>query len=116
MVQGADLVGVNYDGLYDPDRWGVPTYRFDGARLVECVDEDGDLPLRKVAAADFVEMESGTGIVHIAPAFGEDDYLLGREVGLLFRQPVDLSGRIVGDPDATGAPAFVGQWVKDADP
>jgi len=115
-VDGSELVGVTYDGLYDPDRWGVPTYRFDGARLVECREEDGPLPLRKVAAADFVEMESGTGIVHIAPAFGEDDYLLGREAGLLFRQPVDLGGRIVGDPDAADAPAFVGKWVKDADP
>ena len=116
MAQGSELVGVTYDGLYDPNRWGVPTYRFDGARLIECRDEDGPFPPRKVAAADFVEMESGTGIVHIAPAFGEDDYLLGREVGLLFRQPVDLSGRLVGDPDAPDAPAFVGKWVKDADP
>ena len=115
-VEGAELVGVTYDGLYDPDRWGVPTYRFDGARLLECPPDDGPLPLRQVAAADFVEMESGTGIVHIAPAFGEDDYLLGREVGLLFRQPVDLSGRIVGNPDAADAPSFVGKWVKDADP
>ena len=115
-VPGSELVNVTYDGLYDPDRWGVPTYRFDGARLVECHEQDGPLPLRKVAAAGFVEMDSGTGIVHIAPAFGEDDYLLGREVGLLFRQPVDLSGRIVGDPDANAAPSFVGKWVKDADP
>ena len=115
-VNGSELVGVTYEGLYDPDRWGVPTFRFDGARLVECRKEDGPLPLRKVAAGDFVEMESGTGIVHIAPAFGEDDYQLGREVGLLFRQPVDLGGRIVGDSDAADAPPFVGQWVKDADP
>ena len=117
-VQGSELLNVTYDGLYNPDRWGVPTYRFDGARLVESLEEDGGpLPLRKVAAADFVEMESGTGIVHIAPAFGEDDYLLGREVGLLFRQPVDLSGRIVGDADSRRrAPSFVGKWVKDADP
>ena len=115
-VPGRELLDVTYDGLYDPDRWGVPTYRFDGARLVECRDADGPLPLRKVAAGNFVEMSSGTGIVHIAPAFGEDDYLLGREVGLLFRQPVDLSGHIVGDPDAAEAPSFVGKWVKDADP
>ena len=115
LAQGSELVGITYDGLYNPDRWGVPTFRFDGARLVECREEDGPLPSRKVAAGDFVEMESGTGIVHIAPAFGEDDYLLGREVGLLFRQPVDLGGRIVGDPDAPDAPAFVGKWVKDAD-
>ena len=116
IVSGAELVGVTYDGLYNPDRWGVPTYRFDGARLVEWREEDGPLPDRKVAAGDFVEMESGTGIVHIAPAFGEDDYLLGRETGLLFRQPVDLGGRIVGDADSADAPAFIGKRVKDADP
>ncbi|MXX79964.1 MAG: isoleucine--tRNA ligase [Chloroflexi bacterium] len=115
-VQGAELVGVTYDGLYEPDQWGVPMYRFDGARLVEWTEADGRLPARSVAAGDFVEMESGTGIVHIAPAFGEDDYQLGREVGLLFRQPVDLSGRIVGNADDPAAPAFVGKWVKDADP
>ena len=116
LVPGSELVGVTYDGLYNPEQWGVPTYRFDGARLVEWQDDDGVLPARKVSAAGFVEMESGTGIVHIAPAFGEDDYLLGRDVGLLFRQPVDLGGRIIGDAQAPGAPSFVGEWVKDADP
>ena len=115
-VPGADLAGATYDGLYDPDRWGVPAYRFDGMRLVECdPSADGGLPRRFVAAGDFVALDSGTGIVHIAPAFGEDDYQLGRDVGFLFRQPVDLSGRISGDPKAEGAPAFVGMWVKDAD-
>ncbi len=116
LVPGSELVGVTYDGLYNPEQWGVPTYRFDGARLVEWQDDDGVLPARRVSAAGFVEMESGTGIVHIAPAFGEDDYLLGRDVGLLFRQPVDLGGRIIGDAQAQGAPSFVGEWVKDADP
>ena len=116
LVPGSELVGVTYDGLYHPEQWGVPTYRFDGARLVEWQDDDGVFPARKVSAAGFVEMESGTGIVHIAPAFGEDDYLLGRDMGLLFRQPVDLGGRIIGDAQAQGAPSFVGEWVKDADP
>lgn len=114
-VEGSELVGATYDGLYEPDQWGVPIYRFEGSRLMEWGAGDGALPARTVAAADFVEMESGTGIVHIAPAFGEDDYQLGREVGLLFRQPVDLSGRISGDEHAAAAPPFVGQWVKDAD-
>ena len=116
VVDGADLVGASYDGLYEPDDWGVPIYEFDGARLVERDADAGPPPARRVAAGPFVEMASGTGIVHIAPAFGEDDYQLGRETGLLFRQPVDLGGRIVGDPAAASAPAFVGKWVKDADP
>ncbi len=116
VVEGSELVGVSYDGLYEPDQWGVSMFRFEGARLVEWRGDDGPLPARTVAAGEFVEMDSGTGIVHIAPAFGEDDYQLGREVGLLFRQPVDLSGHIVGDADSDVAPPFVGKWVKDADP
>ena len=115
-VPGADLVGVSYDGLYEPDQWGVPIYEFQGARLVERRADAGPLPPRRVVAAGFVEMESGTGIVHTAPAFGEDDYQIGRETGQLFRQPVDLAGTIVGDADSPNAPSFAGKWVKDADP
>ncbi len=110
-VSGAQLEGVSYDGLYEPTDWGNPAWRFEGARLVECAA--GDLPARRVVSADFVSMEEGTGIVHIAPAFGEDDYLLGREQGLLFRQPVGLRGVISGD--RSRGPSFVGKWVKDAD-
>ena len=115
-VPGADLVGVSYDGLYEPEQWGVPIYEFHGARLVERRADAGPLPPRRVVAAGFVEMESGTGIVHTAPAFGEDDYQIGRETGQLFRQPVDLAGTIVGDADSPNAPSFAGKWVKDADP
>ena len=39
-------------------------------------------------------MEDGTGIVHIAPAFGGEDFELGKQLGLLFLQPVDLRGRM----------------------
>ena len=109
-VTGAELENVTYEGLYDPAAWGNPTWRFDGPRLVEC---EGELPARRVVTAGFVSMEDGTGIVHIAPGFGEDDYLLGRERDLLFRQPVDLRGIISGDPLL--GPSFVGKWVKDAD-
>ena len=42
-------------------------------------------------------MDDGTGIVHIAPAFGDEDLGLGREEGLAFVQPVDLQGIITGD-------------------
>ena len=110
-LPGAELEGITYEGLYEPEQWGNRAWRFEGARLVEW--DDGEPPPRRVVSADFVSMEEGSGIVHIAPAFGEDDYLLGRDQGLLFRQPVDLRGVITGDP-AVG-PSFVGKWVKDAD-
>jgi len=64
-----------------------------------------------VYAADFVNLEDGTGIVHIASAFGEDDYQLGQEVGLPFVQPVDLAGQFTSE-----FPMGAGRFVKDVDP
>jgi len=64
----------------------------------------------QVLAGDFVSTEEGTGVVHIAPAFGEDDYAVGREAGLPLLLPVDADGRFT---DA--APLVAGQWFKDAD-
>jgi len=113
-LAGKELVGATYVGLYEPSSWGIPTFRFDGSRLIEWISDDGPLPPRKVVSADFVEMGSGTGIVHIAPAFGEDDYQLGRQQGLLFSQPVDLQGRMMGDPSRPETPDFATEWVKDA--
>jgi isoleucyl-tRNA synthetase len=64
----------------------------------------------RVETAQFVTMEDGTGIVHIAPAFGEDDYDLGREKGLPVLQPVNEEGRFTEE-----VPAWVNVFVKDAD-
>ena len=64
-----------------------------------------------VITADFVTTEDGTGIVHIAPAFGEDDYRAGQEYGLPFVQPVDKSGRFTEE-----ITAYRGMFVKEADP
>jgi isoleucyl-tRNA synthetase len=64
-----------------------------------------------VAHGDFVTIEDGTGIVHIAPAFGEDDYKFGLQYDLPFVQLVDKSGNFT--PEATD---FAGKFVKDADP
>ena len=55
-------------------------------------------------------MEDGTGIVHIAPAFGEVDFQAGLDNNLDFVQQVDLAGNI------TGTYSFAGKFVKDADP
>jgi len=64
----------------------------------------------KVETAQFVTMEDGTGIVHIAPAFGEDDYNLGREKGLPVLQPVNGEGRFTEE-----VTTWANVFVKDAD-
>ena len=110
-LAGKELVGMTYEGLYDPVAWGVPVSRFDDSRLLEVDTESAPMPRRPVVAADFVSMHDGTGIVHTAPAFGIDDYALGRELGLLFIQPVDLKGLIVGEHSP-----WQGTFVKTADP
>jgi isoleucyl-tRNA synthetase len=64
-----------------------------------------------VVLADFVSMEDGTGIVHIAPAFGEDDYNVGREYDLPVVQLVKLDGTFSDE-----VLPWRGRFVKDADP
>ncbi|SJZ48984.1 isoleucine--tRNA ligase [Garciella nitratireducens] len=51
-----------------------------------------------ITLADYVTTEDGTGIVHIAPAFGEDDYQLGRKYDLPILQPVDEEGKYTDTP------------------
>lgn len=62
-----------------------------------------------VTLGDFVTTDDGTGIVHMAPAFGEDDYNIGRAYGLPVLQPVDEEGKYTATP-------WEGQFVIDADP
>ncbi|MBV8952515.1 MAG: isoleucine--tRNA ligase, partial [Solirubrobacterales bacterium] len=64
-----------------------------------------------VLAADFVSAQEGTGLVHTAIAFGEDDFRLGEQYGLSVVNPV----RPDGTYDERIGP-YVGRWVKDADP
>jgi isoleucyl-tRNA synthetase len=68
-----------------------------------------DDPAFKVILADFVSTEDGTGIVHMAPAFGEDDYWACRKYGIEVRNPVDESGRFTSEISD-----FVRQNVHDA--
>ncbi|MBP5598133.1 MAG: isoleucine--tRNA ligase, partial [Pseudobutyrivibrio sp.] len=63
-----------------------------------------------VVCDDYVTMSDGTGIVHIAPAFGEDDAKVGRKYDLPFVQFVDGKGEL------TEETPYAGQFVKDADP
>src|SRR5262249_26637850 len=64
-----------------------------------------------VLLADFVSTEEGTGLVHTAIAFGEDDFRLGEQYGITLQNPVDLRGRF--DDRITD---FAGRFVKEADP
>jgi isoleucyl-tRNA synthetase len=64
-----------------------------------------------VVGADFVTTEDGSGIVHMAPAYGEDDYQVSRKYGLPTIHPVNKSGGF--GPEVT---EFAGMFVKDADP
>ena len=63
-----------------------------------------------VLLGDFVSADDGTGIVHTAVAFGEDDFRLGQENGLTVVNPVRLDGTY----DERIGP-YAGRWVKDAD-
>ena len=88
-IQGQDLVGARYRPPY-PNVEGAHT----------------------VVAGDFVSMDDGTGLVHMAPAFGAEDLAVGRAQGWPIFKPVDDTGRF-----NDLAPAFVrGLFVKDADP
>src|SRR5216110_2875720 len=64
-----------------------------------------------ILAADFVTMDTGTGLVHIAPGHGEDDYWLGRANGLEILSPVDDHGRFT---DEARLPNLTGKYVFDA--
>jgi isoleucyl-tRNA synthetase len=70
---GADLVGIEYEPLFD-----VPALRSSRSY--------------KVYAADFVSTEEGTGIVHVAPMYGEDDFALGQKEKLPMVQLLTQSG------------------------
>ncbi len=86
---GAELKGINYEQL-----------------LPFAQPEDGDA--FRVVTADFVTTEDGTGMVHIAPSFGADDFKVGRENGIGSLTMVDKQGRFV---DAMGE--FAGRYVKN---
>ena len=113
-VNGNDLVGLRYEPLFDPFDFGVTVSRMD------IWEKDGQPSSNikwkqlgffnyPVVAGGFVSMEDGTGIVHMAPAYGEVDYDAGARSGLDFVHPVDLEGKI------TGGYPFSGKFVKEAD-
>lgn len=77
-LKGSDLVGKAYQPVFN---------YYANDETLENRDNGW-----KIYAADFVTTEEGTGVVHIAPAFGEDDMRLGKEQNLPFIQHVGLDG------------------------
>jgi len=89
---GSDLVGLEYEPLfrYFADRKKQGAFR--------------------VIHSDHVTTDSGTGIVHMAPAFGEDDYAACRREGIPIVNPVDDDGMFTAE-----VPEYQGRRVKEAD-
>ena len=91
-VRGSELVGAEYEPIFPY----FARYAADGAF--------------RVHAGDFVTTDEGTGVVHIAPGFGEDDYRLLAGTGLPVIVPIDRSARFTN-----AVPDFAGLQVKAAD-
>ncbi len=81
--KGSELVGRSY----------IPVFDFYSSKSDLENKENG----WKVWSAEFVTTDSGTGIVHIAPAFGQDDFNLGKENSIPFIQHVDMNGKYTSD-------------------
>jgi len=86
-IEGKDLIGKKYKPLFD-------YYTKDNSPAGELKNiENGWSAGWRIYGADFVSIEEGTGIVHIAPAFGEDDMNLGKKYNLPFIQNVSVNGK-----------------------
>jgi isoleucyl-tRNA synthetase len=88
-LEGSDLEGIRYRPPYP---------NVEGAHVV--------------VTGDFVSMEEGTGVVHMAPAFGPEDLAVGRAMGWPIFKPVDDTGRF----NDLAPVSIRGLFVKDADP
>ncbi len=91
-LKGKDLVGLEYEPLYD-------------------IKKTQNKNSHKIISADFVTTEEGTGIVHTAVMYGEEDYLAGKKAGLPEVHTVGEDGKFLDI-----APEFIrGKFVKDAE-
>ncbi len=97
------LAAARHDALAEALGLGAVEATIDGHRLLDLEVERPfhDTPGRTIPA-DFIELDTGTGLVHIAPGHGHDDWLAGRTHGLAIESPVDAAGRLQGTPVAAG--------------
>lgn len=86
LIDGSELVGLSYEPLFEDSQYSG----------------EGEKNAYKVWGADYVSLESGTGIVHSAPAYGEEDFNFGKEYGIPVFHVLDeygkyLSGEFAGE-------------------
>ncbi len=103
---GADLVGIHYERLFNTEA-GFPHF-------------DGEENAFRVIVGDFVTTEDGTGIVHISPTFGADDFRVAQLNGIPALMVADDQGKLGPIVDRTGRYVaqmgeFGGRWVKNYD-
>ena len=96
-VAGTELVGKSYE----------PPFTVEGVR-----DQEGGENLYKVWPAEFVSIEDGTGVLHVAPAFGEDDLALGQANNIPVIMTIDDGGHVKGN---IGFDEVEGKFFKGAD-
>ena len=90
VYKGSELLGKEYEQL-------MPFAKVDGKAFV-------------IIHGDYVSLSDGTGIVHIAPAYGEDDSLVSKQNGIAFVNLVDKEGKFVDD-----VKPWKGRFVRDCD-
>ncbi|MDP9279247.1 MAG: isoleucine--tRNA ligase, partial [Gemmatimonadota bacterium] len=112
LTRAAAVLGEDFAGRWDTVRT-FPGTELVGKRYKRPLDwveyTEGEHEI--IIGEDFVSSEEGTGVVHMAPAFGADDYAAGKRNGLAFLQPVNLRGEFPAEMPLVG-----GKFVKDADP
>jgi isoleucyl-tRNA synthetase len=96
-LSGQELVGLEYLPLFELDS---KDYNLSNKNLY------------KVWPADFVSIDDGSGVLHVAPAFGEDDLVLGKEQGIPVLSTVDTNGKV---KDNIGFSDVAGKFFKGAD-
>lgn len=98
-LKGKDLIGLSYEPLYPYTK---------AIASKEETEKMGNA--YKIYGADFVTTEDGTGVVHIAPMYGQDDFDLGNEVGLPKCHLVGLDGKFL-----EGTDFLKDRFVRDED-
>ena len=95
-LKGEELIGETY----------LPLYPFEKI--------EKDKKIYQVIAGDFIVTDEGTGLVHIAPAFGEEDLVLGKKENLPVLLNIDENGLFTGEPEILKD--YKGYFFKDLDP